>query len=113
MSGKKSFAMPNENVAASFLTSVNKPGKAQTPATPARPPVSSNGRGISSVVPADSPQAGYYTDSLGNVVEKRAKIVSFALRPSVYEKLKVAAAGRNLKPNALMNLILEDYLEHN
>lgn len=106
MSSKKSFAMSGDSVATSFLTKV---GTSEQSAPAPQPAVTSGN--MASAVPNASPQDGYYIDSFGHLVEKRSKIQSLALPPSVYAKLKVAAAEKGMKTNALINLILSDYVE--
>ena len=109
MSSKKSFTMSGDSVATSFLTKVGTSEQSAPVSQPAKPAVTSGN--VASAVPNASPQDGYYIDSFGHLVEKRSKIQSLALPPSVYAKLKVAAAEKGMKTNALINLILSDYVE--
>lgn len=67
---------------------------------------------FNSIIPETSPKEGYYISSDGVQIEKKTKTLSFVLRPSTYDKLKILAKSKGIKMNALVNLILEAYIKN-
>ena len=55
---------------------------------------------------------GFYVNPDGKVVEKKSRITTVAMKPSLYDKLSALAKQRNMKVNNLISLFLEEHLEN-